>query len=70
MEENGHLPSPHPIESQERLELQPTNSFAVLLAMMSQEVCEEIVTQVVFEETESRVVCRCYPFLKNEDQPS
>ena len=34
-----------------------THGIDALLAMASQEVCEEIVTEVVFEEIESRVVC-------------
>jgi hypothetical protein len=38
-------------------EVNATHGIDALLAMASQEVCEEIVTEVVFEEIESRVVC-------------
>jgi hypothetical protein len=38
-------------------EVNATHGIDALLAMASQEFCEEIVTEVVFEETESRVVC-------------
>ncbi|ELR20860.1 anaphasepromoting complex subunit 2 isoform 2, putative [Acanthamoeba castellanii str. Neff] len=51
-------------------EVNATHGIDALLAMASQEVCEEIVTEVVFEETESRVNSACKAVFDSSVLPS